>query len=217
MGGMEFNKIFAAILVAGIIASFSGFVAKKLVHPHELEEDAYPVEGVEVVSGPAQVEQKAEPILHLIAQAESERGQKVAKACAACHSFDKGGAHGVGPNLWDIVRAEKQAKDGYAYSGVLDANGEEYWTYIALNKYLWKPKKYAPGTKMNYIGLKKPEDRAALIAWLRTQAPSPASLPSEAEIEAEKAELSPPEPEEGNGDEKEASEDGEEAEQTNQE
>jgi len=212
MGGMEFNKIFAAILVAGIIASFSGFVAKKLVHPHELEEDAYPVEGVEVVSGGAQVEQKAEPILDLIAQAEAERGQKVAKACAACHSFDKGGAHGVGPNIWDIVGAEKQAKDGYTYSGVLDANGEEYWTYIALNKYLWKPKKYAPGTKMNYIGLKKPEDRAALIAWLRMQASSPAPLPSESQIEAERAELAPPEPET-----EEEAEDGEETEQTDQE
>ncbi|MEC7576632.1 MAG: cytochrome c family protein, partial [Pseudomonadota bacterium] len=54
-----------------------------------------------------------------------------------------------------------------------------------LNKFLWKPKKYASGTKMNYIGLKKPEDRASIIAYMRTLSASPVALPSAAEISAE--------------------------------
>lgn len=194
MGGMEFNKIFAAILVAGIIASFSGFVGDLLVHPHKLETDAIAVEGSESTGGGAAAIKMPEPILALIADADIERGQKVAKACAACHTFEKGGANGVGPNLWGVVGATKQNHAGYDYSGTLNVNGGNVWTYAELNKYLWKPKAYAPGTKMNYIGLKKPEDRAALIAWLHTLGSSK-GMPSAAEIAAEEAELAPPEPE----------------------
>ena len=204
MGGMEFNKIFAAILVAGIIAMFSGFLAKKLSSPHYLAEDAFPIEGVEVASGGAKVEKLAEPVLALLASADVARGQKVSKACAACHSFDQGGANGVGPNLYNIVGAAKQAKAGYSYSGVLNANGGDSWTMAELNKFLWKPKKYASGTKMNYVGIKKPADRAAVIAWLNTLG-SNKSMPSASEIAAEEAELAPPKPEEATAPEGDAS------------
>lgn len=191
MGGMEFNKIFAALLVAGIIAMFSGFMAKQLTAPHELKEDAYPIEGVESAGGSAKVEKVAEPILAMLADADVARGQKVAKACAACHSFNQGGANGVGPNLWNIVGRQKQNVAGFSYSGTLNSQGGDVWTYAELNKYLWKPKKYAPGTKMNYVGLKKPEDRAAIVAWLRTLAPAPKALPSSSDVAVEEAELSP--------------------------
>ena len=195
MGGMEFNKIFAALLVAGIIAMFSGFVAEQIIHPHELKENAFKIEGVETVGGGPVKEKLAEPVLALIAQADVARGQKLSKACAACHTFDKGGANGVGPNLYNIVGRSKQNVSGFTYSGVLNENGGNLWTYAELNKFFWKPKKYAPGTKMNYIGLKKPEDRAAMIAWLRTLAPSPIALPSATQIAKEEAELALPEPE----------------------
>lgn len=186
MNNMEFNKIFAAVLAACIIAMFSGFVADKLVHPHDLKEDAVPVDGGEIASvgGPKKAE-TAEPILALLADADIERGKKLSKACAACHSFDSGGANGVGPNLYNVVNAQKQNHAGFSYSGVLNANGENVWTYAALNSFLWKPKKYAPGTKMTYAGLKKQEDRAAIIAWLRTLSASPAAMPSAAQIAAE--------------------------------
>ena len=191
---MEFNKIFAAILVAGIIAMFSGFLADKLVHPEKLKEDAFPIEGIEGAAGGGAKEVLPEPIMALLASADIARGQKLSKACAACHSFDQGGANGVGPNLYNIVGASKQAKAGFAYSGVLNANGVNNWGYDSLNKFLWKPKKYAKGTKMSYAGMKKPEDRAAIIGWLNTLG-SNKSAPSAAEIAAEEAELNPtPEP-----------------------
>lgn len=195
MGGMEFNKIFAAILVAGIIAMFAGFIAEQLTHPHELKENAFKIEGVEAAGGGAATEQLAEPILAMIATADIARGQKLSKACAACHSFDNGGPNGVGPGLWGVVGVKKQNHAGYTYSGVLNANGEDFWTYAALNKFLWKPKKYAPGTKMNYVGIKSPEDRAAMVAYLRTLSPAPKALPTATEIAAEQAELALPEEE----------------------
>jgi cytochrome c len=191
---IEQNKLFAAVLLAGIVAMLAGFVAEVATHPHELEEDAVFVDGGDVATASV-VEKKAEPILAMIATADIERGAKLSKACAACHSFDKGGKNGVGPNMWNVVGIKKQSHEGYNYSGALNVQGVENWTYLALNKFLWKPKEYAPGTKMNYIGLKKPEDRAAIIAWLRTLSDSPEPLPTEAEIATEMAELAPPEPE----------------------
>lgn len=197
MGGMEFNKVFAAILVAGIVAMLAGFVAEKLVHPEKLKENAFPIEVAEGAgAGGAKVEKKAEPVLALLATADIARGQKLSKACAACHSFDKGGPNGVGPHLWGVVGVKKQNISDFKYSGALNANGEDYWTYAALNEFLWKPKKYAPGTKMSYAGLKKPEDRAAIIAWLRTLEDSPKALPNQTEIAAEEAKLLPPKVEE---------------------
>ena len=120
----------------------------------------------------------------LLEGADIAKGEKITKACAACHSFEKGGPVKQGPNLWNIVMADKAAAAGFDYSDALKEKGGK-WDYDSLNKFLWKPKKYASGTKMNFIGLKKPEDRAAIIAWLRQQADSPAALPSAEEIAAE--------------------------------
>lgn len=195
MGGMEFNKIFAAILVAGIIAMLGGFVAKQLVSPHKLEQDAFNIEAMEeVAAGGAAGPSGPEPILALIAAADVAKGEKIAKACAACHTFNKGGANGVGPNLYNTVGGPKDHAPGYAYSGALLEVGGTVWTYAEMNKFLYKPKAYAKATKMSYAGLKKPDDRAALIAWLRTQADAPKALPSAGEISAEEAELAPPAP-----------------------
>lgn len=195
MGGMESNKIFAAILVAGIVAMLAGFVAEKLTHPEKLKEEAYPIEGAETAGSGPKKEKIAEPILAMLAEADVARGQKVSKACAACHSFDNGGPNGVGPNLWNIVGRKKESASGFSYSGSLSANGGDTWTYEELNKFLWNPKKYASGTKMSYIGLKKPEDRAALIAWLRSLSTNPKPLPGAAAIAAEETELLPKEEE----------------------
>lgn len=191
MTGPDSNKIFAAILVAGITAYLAAFVADKLVHPVEkLEKNAVEVEGGEVAgSGPAK-KAGPEPIMHLIASADVARGEKLSKACAACHSFDNGGANMVGPNMYGVVGKAKAGKAGFAYSDGMKAKGGT-WDYDSLNKFLYKPKAYIDGTKMNYVGLKKPEDRAAMIAWLRTLGSSSYGLPSDAQISAEKAELAP--------------------------
>ena len=192
---LESNKIFAAILLAALVAMISGFVAKKVVHPHDLDEDAVMIEGAPIeMAGGSAAPAMPDPILDLIATADVAKGQKISKACAACHSFDQGGPNKVGPNLYGVVNAQIAAHDGFSYSDALTSKGEN-WSYDNLNEFLWKPKLFAPGTKMNYLGLKKPDDRAAVIAWLRTLASSPAALPSEAQIAAEKARLAPPEEE----------------------
>lgn len=182
---LKFEKLFPAILVASLVAMLSGFAAEKLVHPHDLAKDAVEIDGDAVVStGGAAKPAGAAPILHLIAGADVARGAKLSKACAACHSFDKGGVNKVGPNLWNVVNAQKGHHAGYAYSSALTEFGGT-WDYAALNSFLWKPKKYISGTKMNFAGLKKDGDRAAITAWLRTLSDSPAALPKVTQPPAE--------------------------------
>lgn len=192
MGGMEFNKIFGAILTAAVIACIAGFVSKKIVHPHALHEDAYHIEGVESVGGGASGPTGPEPVMGLLATADLEKGKKLTAACAACHTFDKGGADGTGPHLWNVMTRGVAQVGGFAYSDGMKAHGGK-WTYAELNHFLWKPKSVVPDTKMNFIGIKKPEDRAAVIAYLRTLNDSQPGLPGQGEIDAEMAELGPKE------------------------
>lgn len=190
---MKFNVAFAALLSAGLLAMVSGKFGQFLVSPEKLEKDAVTVEAAEVSAGGAGASKPMpEPILAMIASADIERGKAIAKACAACHQFEKGGANGVGPGLYGVVGNKKETHAGYAFSGSLKAVGGDVWTYEELNKFLWKPKAYAKDTKMTYIGLKKPEDRAALLAYLRSMDDAPSAMPSAAEIAKEEADLAPP-------------------------
>ena len=177
---MENNKHFASILLAGIIAMGSGFVAELLIHPKQPQAKGWQIEVATAPAGPGAANPppaaEAEPIAPLLASANVENGEKLAKACAACHTFDKGGPNRVGPNLWGTVGADKAHVEGYSYSPSLAKMPGE-WTYEDLNKFLHQPKDFVPGTKMTYAGLKKAQERADLIAWLRTKSDAPPPLP----------------------------------------
>ena len=113
----------------------------------------------------------------LLADANIEAGQKVAHVCASCHTFDKGGVNKFGPNLYNIVNNNHAQMEGFTYSDVLKAMHDKKWTYEALDRFLFNSKDYAPGSKMTFSGIKKAQDRANLIAWVRMQADKPAPLP----------------------------------------
>jgi len=186
MDELGLNKLFAGILMAGLLLMAGVKLAEVLVPHSDLEQNAYVIEvpegGSAVAAAPADA--GPEPILALLAGADAVAGEKLAKKCTACHVFDAGGGNKVGPALWNIVNAKKGAVDGFAYSAALSEFGGE-WDYVALNAFLAKPKAYIAGTKMNFAGLKKPADRANMIAYLRQQADSQAALPTDAEIAAE--------------------------------
>jgi len=123
-------------------------------------------------TAPAEIED----IKPLLAAAPLDQGEALFKKCVACHTADKGGANKVGPNLWNVVGDPKAATDGFSFSNALKDLGGE-WTYDDLNHFIASPRTFAPGTKMTFAGLKKAEERAALIAYLRTLDDSPAPLP----------------------------------------
>ncbi len=109
--------------------------------------------------------------LALIATADAQAGQSVARKCAACHTFDDGGGNRVGPNLFGVVGADIATHEGYRYSSALSAE-EGTWTYEALSAFLTKPSEAVPGTKMTFAGVPDPQDRANLIAYLRSISPA---------------------------------------------
>lgn len=99
---------------------------------------------------------------------DAAKGEKLFKARAAqCHTASKGGNNGVGPNLYDIVNRKSGSVEGFAYSKANQDSGV-IWTPEVLDVYLENPKKFMPGTKMSFAGLKKPQERADLIAYLLT-------------------------------------------------
>ena len=96
------------------------------------------------------------------------RGEKVFKKCKACHAVGKGAKNKVGPHLNGVVGRAAAAVEGFRYSKAMKAKGEEglVWTPETLDAFLAKPKAVVPKTRMSFAGLKKAEDREALIAYL---------------------------------------------------
>lgn len=181
MNSFELNKIAAAVLLAGIIAMVTGILSDELVKSKPLQESVYKVPGLEASApaeaAPAGEPEKIEPIAPLLASAKVADGEAAAKKCATCHSFNKGGANKVGPNLWEIVGANHAHADGFAYSAAIAGMKAKPWNYEELNAFLVNPKAYAPGTKMAFAGIKKAEERASLIAYLRSLSDAPKPLP----------------------------------------
>ncbi len=167
---MEANKILAALLVAGIIAMLAGFISHQLVKSKPLVENAYKIEVADTTApaGAGAAPAVAEPINDLLAQADAAHGEKISKVCGSCHTFGKGEPNRVGPNLAGIVGKSRAQMAGFVYSDAMKAKGGS-WDTESLNQFLWNPKKSVPGTKMSFAGLKKPEDRAALIKWMETR------------------------------------------------
>jgi cytochrome c len=186
MDELRFNKVFAGFLFAGLLIMAGIQIAHILMPEQMLAENAYVIEMPEAtdLAEAAPQDTAPEPILALLASADVGAGEKLAKKCTACHVFEAGGANKVGPALWGVVNKVKAGADGFAYSSALSGFGGN-WDYQSLNAFLAKPKAYISGTKMNFAGLKKTEDRANMVAWLRTMADSAAPLPTPEDIVAE--------------------------------
>ncbi|HEY0202846.1 MAG TPA: cytochrome c family protein [Acetobacteraceae bacterium] len=86
--------------------------------------------------------------------------------CAACHSA-KAGENKIGPSLHGVVGRPSHSIDGFSYSDAMKAYNVT-WTDEELNKYLENPRGVVVGTKMIFVGLKKEDERANLIAYLDT-------------------------------------------------
>ena len=113
----------------------------------------------------------------LLTSASSAKGKKVARKCVACHSFKKGGKNKIGPNLYDIMGSKRATAVGYNYSKALKKIGGR-WGFSDMDKFLLKPKKFLPGTKMSFKGIKNASDRAAIILFLRSFSENPLTLPN---------------------------------------
>lgn len=172
---MEFNKVVAAVLVAGLVFVGINVGVDEFLSESTPEMTVYPEPEDAAV---AKAEDAGSSVLALIGAADMDKGKKLMKRCTSCHNVSQGGPNKVGPNLWDVVGAAVASREGYSYSAALSGVGGD-WSYEALDAFLAKPKAFAPGTKMTFAGLKKPEDRANIIGFLRRLSESPVALPGE--------------------------------------
>ena len=191
MNTMEINKIVAGVICAVLLVVVVGKVGSALVSPEELEAPVYPFSEDVMAGASAPAAAPAEPagpepILAMLASADMGEGEKVFKKCASCHDVEKGGPNKTGPNLYGIVGADFAHRDDVSYSDSM-ANHGGSWGFEELNEFLYKPRDYIDGTKMSFGGLKKAEDRAAVIAWLNTKSDNPVALPDPAAVEAAEA------------------------------
>lgn len=171
---------FAAIwLSIGVNETSHLFMPENNSHndDHNTENFGYPIEVPEGFGSSSQEETLAPVLIDikpLLVSASIEQGMKVARKCQSCHSFQKGGKNGTGPNLYNIVGASVSEKDraGFKLSASL-LSGVDAWTYDNLNKYLENPKSLAPKGTMSFAGLRKPKDRANVIKYLMENTENP--------------------------------------------
>jgi len=182
MDELGFNKVAGAVLATGLGVMALINAPKVLIKDHYPATPAYSIGELEKAD-----EGDAEPLpfpqAEWVNAMDAAKGAKVFNKCKSCHNVENGGSNGTGPNLHNIVGAAAGAKDGFSYSGAMSGSGLN-WGYEELDGFLTKPSKYLKGTKMSFIGLKKAEDRAAVIEYLRVASSSPVAQPTPAASEA---------------------------------
>lgn len=187
MHSLEFNKFAAATLVAILLTVVIIKLGGIVYHVDSPDEMSYIVEleptgdGMDAAAPEVTFDQ-------MLAMANPEGGETIAKKCVSCHAFAEGDTTAKqGPNLWSVVGREVASHPGFEYSSALSGLGGT-WTFDRLNEFISGPRAYAPGTKMTFAGISDMAARADLVAYLNTLSASPLPLP-EVEVNAGGADI----------------------------
>ncbi len=172
------GKILAGLALAVAAAVAAGFLSDQLVVSEPPKVKGYDIAATETAPpadapvATATVPGRAAPETAEAPAAPSgpdpAAGKKAARACIACHTFNKGGPNRAGPNLWGVVGRAAGGSAGFAYSPAFRKLTGRIWTEAALDAYLKNPRADVPGTRMLFAGLPREADRADLIAYLKT-------------------------------------------------
>ena len=192
MSDLTFNKIAGGVLLTGLIIFGLREASTVVFEKHEPEKAGYEIAVEEPTEGggaAAAVEVAPDWGTALLLPANIAAGEAISAKCQACHKLDPSGANGTGPGLYGVEGRQPGSHPGFAYSAAMKEFGAKnpQWDYDHMYEFLKAPGKYISGTNMSFVGLKKPEDRVALIAYLHTlgstlpvPAPKPAGAPADA-------------------------------------
>ena len=170
-----FDTMFWTKVTGGVCGSFlvfllGGWAAEGIYASgeHGEGEQAYVIEvAAPEDAAPAEAVEEGPPFEELLAAADPAAGEATfGRACGGCHKVADG-VNGSGPTLYGVVGRPVQAIADFSYSGALIAVND-VWSADHINLFITNPKEYAPGTKMSYPGMRSPEDRADVIAYLAT-------------------------------------------------
>lgn len=189
-GNLQFNKIMAAGLTAALVIVVARVGVDALYHTEPPAKPGYAVEVAEAPAGGGAAAVEVDPDWGtVLPTADVAAGEKVFGKCVSCHNVDPANANMTGPGLWGVVGRATASHAGFAYSDGMKAHAAEAptWTYDQLYHFLGNPAKWVKGTKMGFAGIKKPEERIALIAYLHSKgstlaipAPDPSRQPGAA-------------------------------------
>lgn len=181
MGSLFFNKVAGALLAIFLVVLGLSTLAESLFHTEGPESPAYPVDlSALQPAAPEEEEDTGPPDFGvLLAGADISAGERVARRCASCHTFEEGGADGTGPHLWGVIGRDVASVSGFNYSQAMReyAEGGTEWMYQNVYDYLESPRNYVPGTAMSFAGLRDQTDRINIIAYMRSLSNNPEPLP----------------------------------------
>jgi cytochrome c len=186
MDSFEWNKIIGAVLGTAIFIFVVRQAAEVIYEPETPAKPGYVVEGVAEDTAGAAAAPVAEVMPDwgtVLPAADVAAGKTISGRCEQCHDISKGGANKIGPELYAVVDRPRAVHEGFSYSSAMKAKGGN-WTYDELFKFLKSPGSYIPGTKMSFAGISREQDRINLIAYLRSEADTPAPIPAPAPKEA---------------------------------
>ncbi len=185
---LTLNKIMGACLVTGLVIVGVSIGSNAIYGFKPAAKAGYAIEVADTgdAGGAAEVADTPPDWGTVLPAANVDAGSKTFVKCQACHNNLQGGPNMTGPNLWGVVGRPTASHPGMSYSDAMLAHAKDSpnWTYDQLYMFLSNPQKWVKGTKMTFAGVKKPQDRIDLIAYLRTQGstgyPIPAPDPSRA-------------------------------------
>lgn len=155
--GLLFGALaFLAVFVAGVFIykgpapSTAAFIQSPAATEAPPADSTAPAETVTAATTEPAAETPAAGAVDLAA------GEKAFRACKACHTVDKGGKNGTGPNLWGVLGRAVASVEGFKYSDVLTAMAGATWDAASLDAFITNPKDYAKGNKMAYAGRRSP-------------------------------------------------------------
>ena len=187
MSGLTFNKLAGAGLATTFTIAILAVVVPMLFQRTPPAHPGYLIAvPLEAAGGGAEAPDVPPDWGTVLPTADVAAGEAKTAACKSCHSFDPAGTNGaVGPGLYGVVGRKPGTHAGFAYSAAMIAFGgkQPIWDYDHLYDFLKGPQAYIDGTKMTFIGLKAPQDRINVIAYLHSlgsSLPIPAPHPKAA-------------------------------------
>ncbi len=171
------NQIAMAVLGALLLIFGTKTLIDIAFEEHEPEKPGFEVTKPGEKAGEKPAAAAGSELPALLAKADAAKGETTAAICKACHAFEAGAPSPIGPNLHNVVGRKIASVEGFNYSPALKAHAGEVWTYEHLDAMIHKPADFAPGTLMAFPGLPDAQQRADVIAFLRTKTDTPPPLP----------------------------------------
>ena len=179
MDSFEFTKIAGAVLTALLlIFGTKVLIEERMPGPPAKPGYTLPVAEAGATADAGKADEGAAPadaasgpaaVMAALPKASADAGKTLFAKCKTCHTIEKGKPKGVGPNLWGVVGRTKGAAENFRYSKTLKMFGG-VWTEAEISSFIAGPRSFVPDTKMTFSGLKKAEERAHVIAFLKTLA-----------------------------------------------